>query len=157
MSVRVCSLIAPGPQTIPAGPDYHLLRFPYAGESYDAYGMHQPQQPDGGSSTWPDERSGLIWPTLNGWGSLTALIFWEDGGYTEVRDRFVRDPLTLSTGFDSTATEDHPRTPGGQYRGKHHEMFVHPGTPIGLMVRHNAPSPVRVTFAEFKLAIHHLG
>lgn len=155
MAVYVCSLIVDEPQTIPADGAYHLVRFPYgAAESYDAHGMHQAQQPDGEQSTYPDARSGLIWPSVDGWGSLTAMVFWEAGDYTEVRDRFVRDPLNLAGGYDSTATEDHARTPGGQYRHKHHEMFVHPGTPLGFLVRHNARTATRITHAQFKLAIH---
>jgi len=155
MPVHVCSLIVNEPQTIPADGAYHIVRFPYGdAESYDAHGMHQTRQPDGGTSAYPDERSGLIWPALDGWGSLTAMVFWASGDYTEVRDRFVRDPLDLSTGYDSTATEDHARTPGGQYRHKHHEMFVHPRTPVAFLVRHNGSAPVRITHAQFKLAIH---
>jgi hypothetical protein len=33
-------------------------------------------------------------------------------------------------------------------------IFVHVGTPLALMVRHNGPSPVALTHAQFKLAIH---
>jgi hypothetical protein len=81
-------------------------------------------------------------------------MYWDAGGYSELRDRFVRDPLDLTTGYDSTCTEDHPPTPGGQYRAKTWGMFVHPGTPIGLLVKHDASKAVNLTFAEFKLAIH---
>ena len=155
MAVYVCSLILNEPQTIPADGKYHIVRFPYgSAESYDEHRMHQVEQPDGGRSSYPDERSGLIWPAVDGWGSLTAMVFWEPGNYTEVRDRFVRDPLNLAGGYDSTATEDYARTPGGQYRHKHHEMFVHPGTPLGFLVRHNASTAQRISHAQFKLAIH---
>ena len=157
MSARICSLICPESQTIPADGKYHLLRFPFGGgESYDAWGMHQMQQPDGYTITdWrTDPRSGLIWPAADGWGSLTGVIYWASGNYTEVRDRFVRDPLNLTTGYNSTATEDEEPTPGGQYLHKSHEMFVHPNVPIGLLVKHNASGPVDVTHAQFKLAIH---
>jgi hypothetical protein len=115
--------------------------------------MHAPAQPDGGQSSYPDERSGLIWPAVSGWGWLTAMIFWEPGNASEYRCRFVRDPLDLAGGYDSTATTDDDPTPGGQYRHYCHEMFVHPGTPIGLMVRHSASASLNVTLAEFKLAI----
>lgn len=156
MAVLVCSLKADVPQSIPADGEYHIVRFPYVGEPYDAYGMHPELQPDAYQVTdWAaDDRSGLIWPTVGGWGSLNALAYWEDGSYTEIRSRFVRDPLGLSTGYDSTCTEDHVPTPGGQYRAKHWEMFVHPGTPLAFLVRHNASSPVALTLAEFKLTIH---
>jgi len=155
--VYVCSLIVNEPQSIPADRAYHVVRFPFgSAESYDDHGMHQTAQPDGHTVTdWRrDDRSGLIWPAVDGWGELHALMYWGDGDYSEVRDRFVRDPLSLSTGYDSTCTEDHPPTPGGQYRAKSWGIFVHPGTPIGLLVTHTAPDPVDLTFAEFKLVIH---
>ncbi|MFC3998489.1 hypothetical protein ACFOVU_21370 [Nocardiopsis sediminis] len=153
MAVRVCSLIVDTPQTIPADGAYHLLRFPYSGESADPHRMHQPGQPDGADSEFPDPRSGLIWPAVSGWGELKALVYWDEGDYTEVRDRFVRDPLSLSTGSDSTCTEDHQATTGGQYRGKAWGIFVEPETPLGVMVRHNGTSPATVSHAQFKLAI----
>ena len=150
----VCSLKVDQPQAIPPGSAYTLLRFPYgsAGESYDPCDMHPAIQPDGVTSTYPDPRSGLIWPAHDAWASLYALIYWEPGNYTEVRDRFVRDPLGLFEAPDSTCTEDHPATPGGQYVAKSWGMFVHPGVPVGLMVRHDSASPVKVTLAEFKVA-----
>ncbi|WP_432169042.1 hypothetical protein [Streptomyces sp. 1222.5] len=157
MPVQVCSLILSEPQSIPGDGKYHILRFPFGSEeSADDCNMHQMAQPDGYTiSNWrTDDRSGLIWPACDGWGSLTGVIFWAAGDYTEIRDQFVRDPFNLSTGFNSTATEDHSPTTGGQYLHKSHELFVHPGTPIGLLVKHNASGPVDVTFAEFKLAIH---
>lgn len=156
MTVHVCSLILNEPQTIANDGGYHIVRFPFgSGESYDAHGMHQMSTPGYQITDWRmDDRSGLIWPAVEGWGSLTAMVYWEAGGYSEVRDRFVRDPLNLSTGYDSTATEDHAPTPGGQYRHKSHELFVHPETPLGFLVRHTSSSPVRITHAQFKLAIH---
>lgn len=155
MALYVCSLKVDKPQTVPAGPDYYLIRFPYdnVSESYDPHGMHASEQPDGGRSTYPDPRSGLIWPCVSGWGWLTGMVFWEAGSSNEYRARFVRDPLGLATGLDSTATTDEAPTPGGQYRHYCHEIFVHPGTPIGLMVRHAASGGLDVTLAEFKLAI----
>ncbi|MFD7793648.1 hypothetical protein [Streptomyces sp. NPDC059759] len=157
MTVQICSLIVNEPQSIPADGQYHVVRFPFgAGESFDDCNMHQTAQPDGYAVTdWRhDDRSGLIWPAAEGWGSLNALMYWDDGSYSEIRSRFVRDPLDLSTGFDSTCTEDTPSTPGGQYRAKHWELFVHPGTPLALMVKHDAGRSVNLSFAELKLAIH---
>ncbi|PRY00715.1 hypothetical protein [Allonocardiopsis opalescens] len=157
MAVHVCSLILNEPQSVPGDGEYHIVRFPFGGgESYDAHGMHQAAQPDGHRiADWrADDRAGLIWPAVGGWGSLTAMAYWADGSYTEVRDRFVRDPLGLSTGYDSTATEDRAASPGGQYAHKSHEMFVRPGTPIGFLVRHNAAGALDLTHAQFKLAIH---
>ncbi|HEY9370448.1 hypothetical protein [Streptomyces sp.] len=155
MTVRVCSLKTDTPQVIPADGKYHVVRFPFV-ESYDAHHMHDPAQPDGRQvKGWQrDDRAGLIWPAADGWGSLSAMIYWEDGGYTELRDRFVRDPLGLSTGADSTATEHRPRSPGQQFFHKSHELFVHPGTPIALLVAHNDSRARRITLAELKLAIH---
>lgn len=155
----VCSLKSDVSQLIPTDGSYHIVRFPFetdlGGEPYDGHGMHQAVQPDGYTVTdWAaDDRSGLIWPSASGWGHLYALMYWESGDYTEVRSRFVRDPLNLSGGYDSTCTEDDAPTPGGQYRAKSWGMFVHPGTPVALMVRHNASTPKSVTLAEFKLAI----
>jgi len=156
VSLLVCSLITSEPQEIPPG-GYHVVRFPFGGgESYDAHGMHQMLQPDGYQITdWQaDDRAGLIWPTVDGWGVLTANIHWEAGNYSELRDRFVRDPLGLSTGYDSTATDHRPPSPGMQCFTKQHQMFVHPGTPVALLVAHTDSSPRRVTHAQFKLAIH---
>jgi hypothetical protein len=160
--VRVVSLKVDAAQSIPADGQYHLLRFPYdaSEESYDAWSMHDPLHPDGYAVTnWAqDPRSGLIWPRwpdgVRGWGAVHGLVYWEAGDYTEVRSRVVRDPLGIAGGYDSTCTEDHVATPGGQYRAKNWGLFVSPGTPLGLMVRHNAGSALDVTLAEFKLAIH---
>lgn len=152
MPVQVCSLIVKTSQTIPNDGRYHIVRFPFGSlESYDGYGMHQV----GDIVDWrTDDRSGLIWPAVDGWGSLTGMLYWETSDATEFRDRFVRDPLNLSTGWDSTATEHRPPSPGMQCFHKSHEMFVKPETPLSLMVSHNASAPIRLTLAEFKLAIH---
>jgi hypothetical protein len=152
----VCSLKADA-QTIPrTGDDYYVVRFPYGTESYDAHGMHQPAQPDGAVSAYPDSRSGLIWPKHDAWAQVYALLYWDPGDYTELRDRFVRDPLNLTTGYDSTCTEDRALSPGGQYIAKSWGMFVHAETPLALMVKHNASGPVRLALAEFKLAYYHV-
>ena len=157
MTVRVCSLISNHHRSIPGDGEYHILRFPFGtGESYDEHGMHQMQQPDGYEITdWEnDDRSGLIWPAVDGWGELTANIHWEDGGYTELRDRFVRDPLDLSSGPDSTATDHRPPSPGMQCFTKNHGIFVHPGTTLALLVAHNDSRSRSVVHSQFKLAIH---
>lgn len=178
--VWVCSLSNKvGPQEIPADGKYHLLRFPYGKhESSDPHHMHQTEQPDGAVSQFPDDRSGLIWPARFGWGTLTSVIHWADGLYTLTKDRFVRDPLELYKAVDSTATQSHshplmwgmPHIPdlpwsgtkdkktgimstGPQYVHGTHEMYVHPGVPLGVMVMHNGVSPVEVTHAQFKLSI----
>jgi hypothetical protein len=82
-----------------------------------------------------------------------GLVYWDAGGYTEIRSRVVRDPLGIGGGYDSTCTEDHVATPGGQFRAKTWGLFVKPSTALGLMVRHNASSAQTVTLAEFKLII----
>lgn len=158
MTVRVVSLKTDQPQSIPPG-GYHVVRFPYGAESYDPHAMHEQTHPTGYQvRDWQrDDRSGLVWPAVDGWGSLTAMVFWEDGGYSELRDRFVRDPLDLAAGYDSTATEHRPRSQGAQFFHKSHEMFVHPKTPIALLVGHDDSRPRRITLAELKLAIHHEG
>ncbi|MEW9530674.1 hypothetical protein [Microbispora sp. NPDC049125] len=156
MTLHICSLKVETAQAVPVlASDYYLLRFPYtvSDESWDPHNMHRPTQPGGAVSTFPDARSGLIWPTVSGWGCLTAMVYWDAGSSSEYRARFVRDPLSLTTGYDSTATTDDAPTPGGQYRHYSHAMFVHPNTPIGLMVRHAASTPLAVTLAELKLAI----
>ncbi|WP_338694843.1 hypothetical protein V2W30_08100 [Streptomyces sp. Q6] len=137
---------------------YHLVRFPYAAaeESYDPWKMHDPAG-GGGASKYPDARSGLIWPSHHGWGTLSALVFWKaDSRATEYRARFVRDPLDLSTGYDSTATTDTAATGGAQYRAYTWQMFVHPGTPVGLKIAARSGDTklaVPIMLAEFKLSI----
>jgi hypothetical protein len=161
--VQVCSLKVDTPQMIAPGTTYQVVRFPFgAAESTDRFEMHQVVQPDGYVvSDWAtDDRSGLIWPSKAGWGHLYAMLQWEaasaTGGYTELRDQYVRDPLGLTpTPADTTATEHRPPTPGGQYFCKGHGIFVDPGTPLALRVTHNDAQPRRLTLAEFKLAIYH--
>lgn len=152
--VRVVSLKVDVGQSIPDDGAYHVVRFPYLDQSYDAWSMHMPVQPDGRAVTsWSkDDRSGLIWPSVAGWGVLTSLVYWEAGGYDELRDRYVRDPLGAAP--DSTATEHRPPSPGIQCFHKTHQMFVRPDTPIALLVAQDAGLARKVTLAEFKLAIH---
>lgn len=157
--VTVCSLKRDTPQVIPPGP-YTVLRFPFGGEeSYDRWRMHQAIQPDGYTVTeWDtDPRSGLIWPARGGWGELHAMIQWESGDYLELRDQYIRDPLSLGspTPTDTTATEHRPPSLGMQCAVKgSHGIFVRPDTPLAVRVAHDATKPRAVTFAEFKLVIH---
>ncbi|MDG9709487.1 hypothetical protein [Streptomyces sp. DH10] len=161
--VQVCSLKVDTPQLIAPGTTYKIVRFPFgAAEPTDRFGMHQAAQPDGYVvSDWAaDDRSGLIWPSKAGWGHLHAMIQWEaasgTGGYTELRDQYVRDPLGLTPNpNDTTATEHRTPTPGGQFYVKNHGLFVDPGTPVALRVTHNDTNSRLLTLAEFKLVIHH--
>jgi hypothetical protein len=154
MSLYVTSLILEAEQAIPDDGHYHIVRFPHAGESYDPWDMHRRDHPDGYRiENWTiDPRAGLIWPQVSGWATLTAMSFWRPASHTEIRDRFVRDPLNLATGYNSTATEDYAITPGGQYRHKTHQMFVHPGTSVAYLVKASG-APATLFHAQFKLAI----
>ncbi|NUV75407.1 hypothetical protein [Streptomyces fungicidicus] len=159
MGVAVCSLkweaARTGSQRIVYDSDgYHLVRFPYeeSEESYDPWGMHDP------GKAYPDPESGLIVPSHDGWGTVSALVFWApDSRPVEYRARFVRDPLGSSTGYDSTATTDSAPTGGNQFRTYMWQMFVRKDTPLGLKVTARAlgdvPVPAALTLAEFKLAV----
>lgn len=154
---RVCSLKADVPQVINPGV-YSIARFPFgAGESTDRHEMHQMVQPDGYVvDDWAaDDRSGLIWPSRTGWGHLYAMIQWEAGGYTELRDQYVRDPLGLGPNpNDTTATDHRPPSIGMQCFTKSHGIFVDPDVPLALRVYHNDDEPRRMVLAEFKLVIY---
>ncbi|MEU8829319.1 hypothetical protein [Streptomyces sp900116325] len=154
MTVYVCSLSATPDQIIPPGGGYTLLKFPFTEEQFDEWGMHEAHQPDGVTAKSTETRSGLIWPCIAGWGALTANFIWEAGNYNEIRDQFVRDPLGLAGPPDYTAVDHRPPSPGQQFFTKHHEIFVNPETPLGVMVRHDDSVPRRVTYAQLKVAIH---
>ncbi|PJT49202.1 hypothetical protein CWI85_18565 [Streptomyces albidoflavus] len=159
MGVAVCSLKWEAARTgsqriVYDSDDYHLVRFPYeeSEESYDPWGMHDP------GKAYPDPESGLIVPSHDGWGTVSALVFWApDSRPVEYRARFVRDPLGSSTGYDSTATTDSAPTGGNQFRTYMWQMFVRKDTPLGLKVTARAsgdvPVPAALTLAEFKLAV----
>lgn len=161
MALYICSLIMDsnrdGYQTVPADGQYHTIHFPFGSrESYDEHGMHNAAQPDGyqvDASQWKlDERSGLIWPAMDGWGTITGMIYWEGGSYTELCDRVNRDPIGVTSDpNNTTATEHRPVTPGLNPFHKTHEIFVHPGTPLAIQVKTN--STARLYHAQFKLAI----
>ncbi|MFM9594069.1 hypothetical protein ACKI16_24035 [Streptomyces scabiei] len=159
--VTVCSLKRDTPQLIPPGA-YTILRFPFGvAESCDRWQMHQVVQPDGYTVTeWDaDPRSGLIWPDRAGWGELHGMVQWESGDYVELRDQYIRDPLSLGspTPADSTATEHRPPSIGMQCLVKgSHGIFVRPDTPLAVRVAHDASKPRAVVLAEFKLVIHNV-
>jgi hypothetical protein len=157
VTVPIVSLKAEQAQLIPCR-TWTVVRFPYGNaESYDPYGLHNALQPDGYEvRDWQrDARSGLIWPGHDGWVRLDAMIQWEpagpSGGYRELRDQFARDPLGLSTGLDTTATDHRVPTPGMQTFTKGWALFAHPGTPLALRVWHDDARPRQVTLAELKL------
>lgn len=156
MTLYICSLKRATNQSIPPN-TYELLRFPFgSAEPTDKHGMHQMAQSDGYQITdWDeDSRSGLIWPAQSGWGTITGMVYWSDGSATKYIDRIIRDPLGFTEEpRDTTATEyRHPFDGSSPYH-KTHEMFVEPGVPIGIEVRHNASTAQTVYLAEFKLAI----
>lgn len=136
-----------GRQLIQPG-EYTTVRFhPEFSVLSDADGMH-----DYAGTQWADEdASGLIWPSVSGVGILDANIHWRAADYTELRDRFVRDPLGLVP--DSTATDHRPPSPGMQCFTKMHMIKVDPGTPLCLKVFHNASAPVELIMGQFKLTI----
>ncbi|MDH6189110.1 hypothetical protein M2168_002142 [Streptomyces sp. CZ24] len=158
LGALVCSLKVDVNQVIPDDGGYHVVRFPFgSGESSDRWEMHQVQQPDGYVVTnWAaDDRSGLIWPARSGWGHLYAMIQWESGPYTELRDQYVRDPLGLTSDpMNTTATDHRPPSPGMQCFTKSHGIFVNPSVPLALRVGQNAGRPVNLVLAEFKLVIY---
>ena len=156
--VQVCSLKRDTPQSIPANSPYKVIRFPFgAAESSDRFNMHQVNQPDGYAITsWDtDDRSGLIWPSTAGWGVLYAMIQWEAGGYDELRDQFVRDPLGLTPApNDTTATGHRPPSPGMQCWTKQWGVFVDPAVPLAMRATHDDGVARNIVLAEFKLVIH---
>src|SRR5690606_20383287 len=156
--VQVCSLKRATPQSIPANSPYTVVRVPFgSAESSDRFTMHQVNQPDGYVVTsWDtDDRSGLIWPSTAGWGTLYAMIQWEAGSYDELRDQFVRDPLGLTPSpNDTTATEHRPPSPGMQCWTKQWGIFVDPAVPLALRATHDAGVARDIVLAEFKLVIH---
>lgn len=153
----VVSLKAEESQLVEPG-GYRVVRFPYGGaESYDPYDMHPAVQPDGYQVVdWAtDDRSGLIWPHADGWGELKAMIQWEAGAYTELRDQFVRDPLGLTDDpLDTTATEHRAPSPGLQCWTKVWGIFVDRKVPLALRAAHNDTVARRLVLAEYKLTIH---
>lgn len=132
-----------------------VVRFPYTQESHDPLGMHDRPDPLGYDvRDWQrDDRSGLIWPARDGWATLHALVQWEPGDYRELRDQFIRDPLNLADGADTTATDHRPPSPGMQCFTKTWSMFVRAGTPLALRVAQDDTRPRTLTLAEFKLSI----
>lgn len=145
-------------QRIEYGDDgYHLVRFPYGGESYDPWKMHDGANGGGDPSAFPDPRSGLIHPSHEGWGMFSATVHWsKDSEPHEYRARFVRNPL--DSGYDSTGTTDSAVTGGHQFRTYAWQFFVHRDVPVGLKItaRGSGDSrvPTPIVHAQFKLAVH---
>jgi hypothetical protein len=157
VTVHYCSLkVEIPPQVIRPGV-YTTVRFPFGtAESWDQHRMHQVAQPDGHLvEDWrTDDRAGLIWPAADGIGYLSAMAQFEPGNYRELGIRLVRDPLELSTGWDATATDERPPSPGRQRAVHNWQILVHPGTPLALQVCHDDTVPRKLLLAEFKLSIH---
>ncbi|HEV7625182.1 MAG TPA: hypothetical protein VGO89_01645 [Streptomyces sp.] len=164
MPLAVVSLIwdaekSSGSQRVTYDSDgYHLVRFPYDGESYDPWKMHDPANGGGEDpAEFPERRSGLIYPSHEGWGIVSAMVHWKkDGDPHEYRARFVRDPL--GEDYDSTATTDAAETGGGQYKAYVWQFFVHRNTPIGIKISARGKGDEKIAtpllHAQFKLAIH---
>lgn len=163
MSLAVVSLIwdaqksAAGQRIEYDADGYHLVRFPYEGESYDPWGMHDPANGGGDPASFPEPRSGLVYPSHEGWGVLSAMVQWKkDGEPHEYRARFVRDPL--GDGYDSTATTDTAATGGGQFKTYMWQIFVHRDVPLGLKISARGTGDKKIatplTHAQFKVAIH---
>lgn len=132
---------------------YHVVRLPYHVDEFsDAHNMHDRRHPDAYVvQDWAqDDRSGLIWPAVDGLGCVEANLHWEAGDYTELRDRFVRDPFGAP---DSTATDHRPPSPGMQCFTKGHWIKVSRFTPLSLMVSHNDTVARGLIMAQFKLTI----
>lgn len=150
------SLVEHQQEIAPGG--YHVVRFPYAdkAEYTDEWNMHDRRHPDAYVvQDWTaDDRSGFIWPNAEGWGCLEANIHWEAGDYTELRDRFVRDPEGVP---DSTATDHRAPTTGLQAFTKQHWLKVRPAVPLVLMVSHDSTTPKKIVMAQFKLTVFPLG
>ncbi len=155
MAKMFCSLIRNMDQVIDPG-GYVIVKFPFGSyESWDVQGMHNVKQPDGHTITsWDsDERSGLIWPKVRGLALVYATMHWESGNYTECRHQFIRDPLNLSTGPDTTGTEHRTPGPGMQCFSTMWQGIVNPQTPMAYRVAHNASSPRKLVHAQFKMSI----
>ncbi|WP_433856643.1 hypothetical protein [Streptomyces kronopolitis] len=154
---QVCSLKRDTSQLIQPGTTYQIVRFPFGSlESSDSYEMHQMATSGYTITTWDsDDRSGLIWPARSGWGHLYAMVQWESGEYTELRDQFVRDPLGFGSDPENTTATDHrPPSPGVQCFTKSHGVFVDPAVPLALRVTHNDKVPRNIALAELKLVIY---
>jgi hypothetical protein len=163
MPLAVVSLIwdakkSSGAQRVKYDDDgYYLVRFPYGEqESYDPWNMHASRR-GGDTSKFPDAHSGLIHPSHDGWGIVSAMVHWEkDGDPHEYRARFVRDPL--GDGYDSTATTDAAATGGGQYKTYVWQFFVYRDVPLGLKISARGKDDKKIAtplmHAQFKLAIH---
>lgn len=159
MGVAVCSLkweaARTGSQRIVYDSDgYHLVRFPYeeSEESYDPWGMHDP------GKAYPDPESGLIVPSHDGWGTVSALVFWAPdrparGVPGPVRAGPARKFHRVRLHGDHRLGADR----GNQFRTYMWQMFVRKDTPLGLKVTARAsgdvPVPAALTLAEFKLAV----
>lgn len=159
LGLYYCSLIykaaRDADQLIPSK-EWTIVRFPFgAAESWDGHRMHQVLQPDGAETSYGHERSGLIWPHISGAALLAGKANWDDGDYSQILARFIRDPLGLGDGKvnDWTATTGDPPTPGGEHETYAWPLLVSPGTPVAFQVWHSASGPIRLTQGQFKIMI----
>jgi len=155
MSLYICSLANNNRRTIPPR-KWVTVPFPYTTPptSYDAWEMHRPSQPGGVVSTYPDRYSALIHPQADGWGTLEGHVEFEEGDYTEIRTRFVRDPYgDGEKSNDTTNTEHHAPSPGMQFFTVLHKLFVHPGVPVAFMVYVGGDEGAVLTYSQLKLEV----
>lgn len=157
MSVYVCSLLTNTSQSIPSSAAYTSVKFEHNTESSDLWDMHPLTQPDGGTSSNGAARSALIWPTVAGWATLEGYVVWDYNANwavdRETRSQFIRDPLNLTTGADSTVTADHAKTPGGQYVTRYHGLFAVVNTPLAFQIKQESGYTSTISHAQFKVAI----
>lgn len=161
MPPYVCALYRSEDQTIPPN-TLTLVRFPFDVEAHDDLGMHDhDNQGDGGYCAPPPtgnnwKRAGMIWPSHDGWGVLTAMVQLEnDSTYSYVHTRFVRDPENFTTGFNSTGHLTIPRANDSpkQFITNTWQIETKIGTPLALLVEHDGSMDATLSFAQLKLAI----
>lgn len=145
-------------QYVPAG-KWTLLRFPFGGESTDREGMHRATI-DGITYTYTDPESGLIWPAHDSTPEEQIVGHWYgtchlvDGGYSEVRGQFVRDPLGPKP--DSTGTVHEAPSPGMQCSAYGIPFEINSKTPVGFKVFFGGTGTRKVEHAKFKLVYYTL-
>lgn len=132
---------------------YSTVKFPYADEKNDAWEMHSRRQPDGYVVENPliDDRSGLIWPAVNGLALVQLEHEWAAGTHTAIGVHVVTDPL----GQLRRQGEDlRPTVTGMDYAGVYTLWTpVTAGAPIALQVAHNGDVDALLVRAQLSVVI----